>query len=99
MRLCRRHSKPFFSVAPQGDNHRVRVAKESPDPCLGNEAGEPVEVVELLEFGHRQSMTRIPQEEKSVFPRKSRRFMHYQGRKVPTRKPEEPLLGPVDESG
>jgi hypothetical protein len=58
----------FFSAAAQGDDHRARITKDALNPGLRNEAGEPVKVVELLEFGHRKSITRIPLEGKSVFP-------------------------------
>jgi hypothetical protein len=58
-------------AAAQGDNHGLRIAEDAPNPRLGNEARESVEVVELLERGHRPSMTRIPPEGKSGFPRKS----------------------------
>src|SRR5262249_11097774 len=88
--LARRRRKPFCSAAPEGDDHRPRVAKDTPDLGLRNEAGESVEVVELLELGHRQSMTRFPREGKSGFSWKSRGFTGCQGRKLPTRKREEP---------
>ena len=66
--IRRTRGKAFFSAATQRDNHRSGVAKDAPYPGLRNEAGEPVEVVELLEFGHDKSVTRIPPEGKSVFP-------------------------------
>jgi len=56
------------------DDHGAGIPEDAPEAGLGDEAGEAVQVSEELEFGHRQSMTRIPQEEKSSFPRKSRGF-------------------------
>jgi hypothetical protein len=59
---------------------------------MGNEAGEVVEIVELLEFGHRISMTTISPEGKRAFPWKKRGNMDFKSEKLPTRKPEEPLM-------
>ena len=63
-----RRDKSFFSAATQSDNHCSAVAKDAPNPGLRNKAREAVEVVQLLEFGHDKSMTRIPPEGKSTFP-------------------------------
>jgi hypothetical protein len=52
----------------------VRITEHAADVGLGSEAGESIQVLEEFEFGHRQSMTRILQEEKSIFLRKSRGF-------------------------
>jgi hypothetical protein len=54
----------------EGDDHDVGIAEQAADTGLGNESGEPVQILEELEFGHRQSRTRIPQEGKSSFLRK-----------------------------
>jgi hypothetical protein len=62
----------FFSAALEGDDHRLGLAEDAPDLGLGDEAGEAVEVLEVLEFSHRSSMTRIPPEEKSDLSWKSR---------------------------
>jgi hypothetical protein len=67
----------------EGDDHGVGIAEQTADAGLGNESGEPVEVVEELEFGHRQSMTRIPQEGKSRFLRKSRGFCSFEAKNYP----------------
>jgi hypothetical protein len=60
---------------------------------MGNEAGEAVEIVELLVFGHRLSMTTILPEGKRAFPWKRQGIIGFQSEKLPTRKPEEPVIG------
>jgi hypothetical protein len=67
----------------EGDDHGVGIAEQTADAGLGNESGEPVQVREELEFGHRQSMTGIPQEEKSRFLRKSRDFCPFEAKNYP----------------
>lgn len=61
----------------------MAIAEQTADACLGNESGEPVQVLEELEFGHRQSMTRIPPEGKSCFLRKSRGFCPFEAKNYP----------------
>ncbi len=56
------------------DNHRLRITEDTPNTGPGDEAREAVQVEELLEFGHRPSMTRIPPEGKSDLFGKSRGF-------------------------
>jgi hypothetical protein len=47
----------FFSAALQGDNHGARITEQASDPGQGYKARKPIQVVEQLEFGHRESMT------------------------------------------
>jgi hypothetical protein len=58
-------------------SHRPGITEDTPDPGPGNEAGEPVQVLESLDFGQRDSKTRISPEGKSGFPEKSRSFLGY----------------------
>lgn len=67
----------------EGDDHGVGIAEQTADAGLGNESGEAVQVLEELEFGHRQSMTRIPHEGKSRFLRKSRGFCSFEAKNYP----------------
>jgi hypothetical protein len=72
----------------QGDDDRVGIPEDAADVGLGNEAREPIQVLEELEFGHRQSMTRIPQEGKSRFLRKSRSFYGFEVKNYPLESPK-----------
>jgi hypothetical protein len=54
----------------EGDDHRQGLTKDTPDGGPRNKAGEAVEIVEEFEFGHRNSMTRIPPRGKGGFPGK-----------------------------
>lgn len=60
-------------MAPfERDDDGAGITEDAPEAALGNKAVQAIQVVEELELDHRQSMTKIPQEEKSFFPRKSR---------------------------
>jgi hypothetical protein len=54
----------------QGDNHGVGVTEAAADPGKGHKAGKPIQVVEQLEFGHRERMTGFLHEGKTAFPGK-----------------------------
>jgi hypothetical protein len=70
----------------------VRIAEEAADVGLGNESGEPVQVLEELECCHRQSMARIPYEGKSCFLRKSRGFCGFEAKNYPLESPKSLYL-------
>jgi hypothetical protein len=74
----------------EGDDDRVGIPEDATDVGLGNEAGEPIQILEELEFGHRQSMTRIPQEGKSGLLRKSRGFYGFEVKNHPLESPKSP---------
>jgi hypothetical protein len=80
----------------EGDDHGVGIAEEAADAGLGNESREPVQVLEELEFGHRQSMTRIPQEGKSRFLSKSRGFCGFEAKNYPLESPKSQTYLPPD---
>jgi hypothetical protein len=69
----------------------VGIAEEAADAGLGNESGEPVQVLEELESCHRQSMTRIHHEGKSSFLRKSRGFCGFEAKNYPLESPKSPI--------
>jgi len=66
----------------------VGIAEEAADAGLGNESGEPVQVLEELELCHRQSMTRIRHEGKSSFLRKSRGYCGFEAKNYPLESPK-----------
>ena len=68
------------------------IAEEAADAGLGNESGEPVQVLEELESCHRQSMTRIHHEGKSSFLRKSSRFCGFDAKNYPLESPKSPFI-------
>ena len=61
-------------AALEGDDHHPGVTKDAVDLGQGNAAGEAVQVMEQLEFRHRESVTSFSSEERSHFPRKSVEF-------------------------
>ena len=71
------------------------IAEEAADAGLGNESGEPVQVLEELESCHRQSMTRIHHEGKSSFLRKSSRFCGFDAKNYPLESPKSPKFVPT----
>lgn len=75
----------------EGDDDRVGIPEDAADMGLGNEAGKPIQILEELEFGHRQSMTRIPQEGKSSLLRKSRGFYGFEVKNHPLESPKSPV--------
>src|SRR5205085_11154552 len=87
-----RRRRPFFSAALEGDDHRQEITKDDSDPGQGHEAGKAIQVMEKLEFCHRESMTSFSSEGKRSFPRKSGEFSGFWTEKLPTKKPEEPVL-------
>ena len=66
------------------------IAEEAADAGLGNESGEPVQVLEELECCHRQSMARIRHGGKSSFLRKSRGFYGLEAKNYPLESPKSP---------
>jgi hypothetical protein len=76
----------------EGDDDRVGIPEDATDVGLGNEAGEPIQILEELEFGHRQSMTRIPQEGKSGLLRKSRGFYGFEVKNHPLESPKSHIM-------
>ena len=66
-RYDRRRCKPFFSAAPEGDDHRRGIAKEAVDLRKRYEPREPVEVMKKLEYCHREIMTTFSPGEKMTF--------------------------------
>ena len=68
------------------------IAEEAADAGLGNESGEPVQVLEELESCHRQSMTRIHHEGKSSFLRKSSRFCGFDAKNYPLESPKSLII-------
>ncbi len=71
------------------EDHRARIPEDAPDAGLGNEAGESVQVLKKIAFGHCQSMTRFSQEGKSSFLGKSRRLCGSEAKSGRLDKPEE----------
>jgi hypothetical protein len=61
----------------------VRIAEDTPDVALGDEAGEAIQIAESLENSHRESMTAFPVERKSVFPEKNRLISALRGKSYP----------------
>jgi hypothetical protein len=47
----------FFSAAVEGDNHRPGVAEDTPHSAERDEAREPVDILEAIEFSHPRIVT------------------------------------------
>ena len=90
--LLRRGSCPSCSVLASVASiakTTARIPEDAPDAGLGNEAGESVQVLKKIAFGHCQSMTRFSQEGKSSFLGKSRRLCGSEAKSGRLDKPEE----------
>jgi hypothetical protein len=70
-------------AAVQGDDNGQVVTEETLDPGEGYKAGKPIQVVEELEFGHRESMTSFLPEGKTAFPENCREFVPSQAESYP----------------
>jgi hypothetical protein len=57
----------FFSAALQGDDHGVGIAEDAANPGSGHEAGEAVDVLKSLAFGHPRIVTSSPRRGKATF--------------------------------
>src|SRR5262249_15606281 len=55
----RRLRSAFFSATLEGDDHGLRIAEEALDLGQRDKAGEAVEVVESLAFGHATIVTSL----------------------------------------
>ena len=55
--LARTPRSAFFSAAAERDDHRLGVTEDTPNLGQRDEAGEPVDVLESLEFAHPRIVT------------------------------------------
>src|SRR5262249_685257 len=82
--------------AAERDDHRPRVAEDTPDLGHRGEAGEPVDVLESLEFAHLRIVTGFRRRRKGVAPGETRRTTTLKAKKLPTRFREEPFFRTED---
>jgi hypothetical protein len=82
----------FFSEPSEGNDDGIGIAEEAVDVGCGSEPRDSVEVAELGEVGHASIVTSFAKAEKSKNALELQRSQGVKGRKVPTRKHEEPLF-------
>ena len=79
---CRRRRSAFFSAAAEGDDHRPGVAEDTPDLGHRDEAGEPVDVLESLEFAHPRIVTSFRRRRKGVAAQRNKANDESQGQET-----------------
>jgi hypothetical protein len=64
--LAHKPRRPFFSAPLEGENHRLRIAKDPMDAGQGFKPREPVQVAQLSSCSHGSIVTSFPRQEKKI---------------------------------